>query len=158
MANKPASLRAEIKQTKPFGSLEEEAHLNLERTTAVLSHAFGEALKPYGITSTQYNVLRILRGAGAQGLCRNEVRDRLISQVPDVTRLLDRLEDAGLIERERSTTDRRLVSTRITAEGLALLRTLDQPVLDMHRKLLGHLSHKQLETLSALLALARSSV
>lgn len=126
------NLRSEIKQTKPFASLEEEAQLNLERTAAVLGHAFAENLKPYGITPTQYNVLRILRGAGPSGLCRNEVRDRLIAQVPDVTRLLDRLEESGLIERERSTTDRRQVATRITAEGLTLLRSLDEPVLEMH--------------------------
>ena len=151
------NLRNEIKQTKPFASLEAEAHLNIERTAAVLGHAFAERLKPFGITATQYNVLRILRGAGPEGLCRNEARDRLVAQVPDVTRLLDRLEDAKLIERERSTTDRRLVSTRITAQGLALLKRLDQPVLDMHREMLGHLSAKQLETLVELLALARDS-
>src|SRR5215510_11659766 len=100
-------LRTEIKQRKPFGSVEQEAQLNLERTAAVLGHSFAEALKRFGVTPTQYNALRILRGAGKDGLCRNEVRDRMISQVPDVTRLLDRLEDAGLVERERLTTDRR---------------------------------------------------
>lgn len=151
------NLRSEIKQTKPFRSLEQEAQLNIERTAAVLGHAFGEALKPYGVTSTQYNVLRILRGAGSDGLCRNEVRDRLISQVPDVTRLLDRLEDAGLIERERSSADRRLVATRITSAGLALLDKLDAPVSEMHKRLLGHLTDKQLRTLSELLTEARSA-
>ena len=149
------SLRTEIKQNKPFGALEQEVQLNLERTTAVLGHAFAEGLKEYGITPTQYNVLRILRGAGENGLCRNEVRDRLIAQVPDVTRLLDRLEESGLIERERSTTDRRLVSTRITTAGLALLKKLDEPVLDLHRRLLGHLSEKELSTLNELLVRAR---
>jgi DNA-binding MarR family transcriptional regulator len=153
-----SDLRTEIKQSKPFGTLEQEAQLNLERTAAVLGHAFGEGLKEYGITPTQYNVLRILRGAGECGLCRNEVRDRLISQVPDVTRLLDRLEESGLIERERSTTDRRLVSTRITTAGLELLKTLDEPVLDLHHRLLGHLSDPELRTLNELLVLARSSV
>lgn len=151
------NLRAEIKQTKPFPTPEAEAHLSIERTAAVLGHAFAEGLKEYGITSTQYNVLRILRGAGPDGLCRNEVRDRLVSQVPDVTRLLDRLEEAGLIERERSTTDRRLVTTRITHDGLALLRKLDAPVNDMHRRLLGHLSEKELQTLIDLLARAREA-
>src|SRR5947209_3579140 len=97
----PTNLRNDIKQTKPFVSSEAEVHLSIERTCAVLGHAFAERLKPYGITATQYNVLRILRGAGPEGLCRNEVRDRLVAQVPDVTRLLDRLEDAKLIERER---------------------------------------------------------
>ena len=152
------NLRSEIKQTKPFASLEEEAQLNLERTTAVLGHAFAELIKPYGITATQYNVLRILRGSGVAGLCRNEVRDRLISQVPDVTRLLDRLEDSGLIERERSTADRRQVATRITPAGLELLASLDQPVFEMHKRLLGHMSERQLTTLTELLALARDAV
>ena len=116
-----SNLRAEIKQQKPFDSLEQEVHLNLERTTAVLSHAFAEALKPFDVTPTQYNVLRILRGAGPAGLCRNDVRDRMVSQVPDVTRLMDRLEESGLIERERSATDRRQVASRITAKGLDVL-------------------------------------
>ena len=150
-----SNLRHEIKQSKPFTSVEAETHLNIERTAAVLGHAFAERLKPYGITSTQYNVLRILRGAGAEGLCRNEVRDRLVAQVPDVTRLLDRLEALGYIARERSSEDRRLVSTRITASGLEILEQLEQPVLEMHARLLGHLSKAQLQTLIDLLTLAR---
>ena len=152
------SLKQEIKQTKPFGSLEQEAQLNIERTAAVLGHAFAEALKPYGITPTQYNALRILRGAGKDGLCRNEVRDRLIAQVPDVTRLLDRLEEMELIERERSSADRRLVTTRITADGLSLLRTLDEPIAEVHKRHLGHMTDKQLRALNELLTLAREAV
>ncbi|MEP6494063.1 MAG: MarR family transcriptional regulator [bacterium] len=152
----PASLKHEIKQKKPFASLEEEAMLSIRRTSAVLEHRFAEALKPYGITGTQYNVLRILRGAGTEGLCRNEVRDRLVAQVPDVTRLLDRLEESGHIQRERSTSDRRLVSTLITAKGLQLLKALDGPVDAINKEQLGHLSAKQLSTLTELLALARS--
>jgi DNA-binding MarR family transcriptional regulator len=152
------ALRNEIKQTKPFGSLEQEAHLNIERTAAVLGHAFAEALKPHGITPTQYNALRILRGAGREGLCRNEVRDRLIAQVPDVTRLLDRLEEMALIERERSTEDRRLVTTRITARGNALLRELDGPIAEVHRRHLGHMTERQLKSLNDLLTLAREAV
>src|SRR3954467_3816516 len=142
-----SDLRNEIKQTKPFVSAEAEAHLNIERTAAVLGHAFAEGLKPYGITSTQYNVLRILRGAGAEGLCRGEVRDRLVAQVPDVTRLLDRLEAAGLVERERGTEARRFVTTRITARGLELLEALDAPVKEIHRRSLGHLERDELSTL-----------
>src|SRR5687768_1055967 len=133
-------LHDEIKQTKAFRSVREEAHLSVVRTAAVLSHAFAESLKEFGITGTQYNVLRILRGAGEGGLCRNEVRDRLVAQVPDVTRLLDRMEEAGLIERERETADRRMVTTRITAEGLRVLKATDEPVLTLHREQLGHLS------------------
>src|SRR3982750_1704294 len=124
------TLRDEIRQTRPFDSLEQEALLAVERTAAVLMHRFADALKPHGITPTQYNVLRILRGAGAAGLFRNEIRDRLVAQVPDVTRLLDRMEDAGLVERERGETDRRLVTTRITRQGLQLLKRLDAPGLD----------------------------
>ena len=148
-------LRDEIRQTRPFVSLHQEAYLNLARTAAVLSHSFNEAIKPYGITATQYNVLRILRGAGNTGLCRNDVRDRLVAQVPDVTRLLDRMEEAGLIERERETTDRRLVTTRITAEGLRVLDALDAPIVEVHRAQLGHLTRQQLTTLIELLSLAR---
>jgi len=155
MSDMTSDLRADIKQRRPFESLEQEAHLNIERTAAVLSHAFAEALKGHGITPTQYNVLRILRGAGKDGLCRNEVRDRMVAQVPDVTRLLDRLEDADLIERERSTEDRRQVGTRITAKGLMLLGELDGPVADIHKRQLGHLSAAQLKTLAELLSLAR---
>jgi DNA-binding MarR family transcriptional regulator len=151
-----SNLRAEIKQQKPFDSLEQEVHLNLERTTAVLTHAFGEALKPFDITPTQYNVLRILRGSGPTGLCRNDVRDRMVSQVPDVTRLMDRLEESGLIERERSTVDRRQVAARITAKGLDMLSALDAPVAAIHRDQLGHMSEAQLRTLAELLELART--
>ena len=151
----PTTLRSEIKQTKPFVSLEQEALLSVERTAAVLGHGTAEAFKAHGITPTQYNVLRILRGAGPEGLCRNEVRDRLIAQVPDVTRLLDRLEEMRLIERERDTDDRRLVKTRITREGLHLLKRLDGPIAGLHARQLGHMSDAQLRALIELLALAR---
>jgi DNA-binding MarR family transcriptional regulator len=150
-------LQDEIKQTKPFASLEQEAMLSIERTAALLGHQLEQALKPFGVTPTQYNVLRILRGAGERGLCRSEVRERLIAQVPDVTRLLDRLEETKLIERERDSVDRRLVNTRITSEGLDLLRRLDQPVLDFHKTQLGHLSKDNLRTLIELLTSARET-
>jgi DNA-binding MarR family transcriptional regulator len=152
----PTDLRSEIKQTKPFRSLEEEAMLSIQRTSALLEHRLGEVFKAHGITGTQYNVLRILRGAGPNGLCRNEVRDRLVAQVPDVTRLLDRMEEASLVERERSEVDRRLVATRITKQGLRLLEQLDAPVSDAHRHQLGHLSSAQLKSVIDLLAMARS--
>src|SRR5690606_39843700 len=114
-----AQLRDELRQTKPFTSLEQEVFLSLGRTWALLDHAFAEALKPYGITPTQYNVLRILRGAGEAGLCRAEITERMLTRVPDVTRLLDRLEAVGLITRERDAVDRRYVTARIQAEGMA---------------------------------------
>jgi len=150
-------LRDEIKQGKPFESLEQEALLSIERTAAVLMHGFADSLKEYDITPTQYNVLRILRGAGRAGLCRNEIRDRLVAQVPDVTRLLDRLEESGLVERERAEQDRRLVTTRITKTGLALLGRLDGPVARSHRERLGHLSAAQLRSLIGLLAQVRAT-
>ena len=150
-----ADLRAEIKQSKAFATLEQEAHLSIERTAAVLGHAFAESLKPYGITGTQYNVLRILRGAGAAGLCRNDVRDRLVAKVPDATRLIDRLVDAELVTRTRDSDDRRVVTTRITPAGAALLAKLDAVVEDVHRRLLGHMTRDQLKALIELLAVAR---
>ena len=151
----PRRLQDELKQTKPFASLTQEALLSIERTAAVFRHRLGEALKPLGVTPTQFNVLRILRGAGPAGLCRNEVRDRLVSQVPDVTRLLDRMEDAGLIVRGRDSSDRRLVSTRITPEGLALLARADEQVARTEREQIGHLDEAQLRAIVDLLALAR---
>ena len=151
----PSTLREEIKQTRPFSSLEQEAHLSIERTAAILGHAVAEVLKPYGITRTQYNALRILRGAGEKGLCRNEVRERLVAQVPDASRLLDRMEAAGLIRRERDAADRRFVTTRITREGLRVVGELDGPIDELHRRRLGVLDASELETLIKLLARLR---
>jgi DNA-binding MarR family transcriptional regulator len=151
------TLREEIRQAKPFGSLEQEAMLNIERTSAVLGHRMAEMMRDFGVTPTQYNVLRILRGAGGEGLCRHAVRDRLIAQVPDVTRLLDRLAEMGLVERERSADDRRMVHTRITDAGIALLARMDEPVQAFHREVLGHLSQEQLRTLIDVLTVARQS-
>ena len=151
----PSGLRTEIKQTRPFSSPEQEALLSLERTAAALLHGMAETFRPFDITATQYNVLRILRGAGPEGLCRNEISERLVTQVPDVTRLLDRLEDAGLVARERSESDRRMVNTRITRSGLALLEQLDRPIADAHKRQLGHMSRAQLRTLIDLLEIAR---
>ena len=148
-------LRDEIRQRKPFGSLQQEAHLSIGRTEAVLQEGLERLLKPYGISATQYNVLRILRGAGADGLCRNEVRDRLINLMPDVTRLLDRMESAGLVTRARDTEDRRVVSTRLTKRGRELVDALDAPIAAEHRRRLGHMTEEQLGRLIELLALAR---
>ncbi len=149
------ALQHEIKQSRPFASAEQEATLSIERTAAVLMHAFSETVREFGITGTQYNVLRILRGAGDAGLCRTEIRDRLVAQVPDVTRLLDRLEKEGLITRIRDTEDRRLVLTRITREGLSLLKRLDPVVAEAHERQLGHLSKAQLRSLIHLLGVVR---
>ena len=153
----PGGLKEELKQTKPFATLEEEATLNIARTFAILEHDLSQALKPYEITPTQYNVLRILRGAGDAGLCRNEIGERLIRQVPDVTRLLDRMEEAGLIARERVGRDRRFVVTRISKQGLMVLDKLDRDICAIHRRQLGHLDAKSLRTLIALLTRIRQA-
>ena len=121
-------LQAEIRQRKPFVSIEEETYLNLVRTADALTRELELLLQPYGLTSTQYNVLRILRGAGEEGATCSGISERLLAFDPDVTRLLDRLEKVQLVQRSRSTTDRRVVMTTITAEGLALLEQLDGPV------------------------------
>lgn len=150
-------LKAEIRQTRPFGSLAEEAHLNLVRTAAVLGHRFEEGLKQYGVTGTQYNVLRILRGAGEDGLCRNDVQERMITPVPDATRLLDRLEAAGYVERRRDSDDRRFVTARITDSGLDLLKRMEGAVATLHESQLGRFSAPELQQLIGLLERARSS-
>jgi DNA-binding MarR family transcriptional regulator len=149
------TLRDEIKQNKPFESLEQEAQLNIIRTGSLLLDDVEQFLKPYAVTATQYNVLRILRGAHPVGLCRNELRDRMLTRMPDMTRLLDRMEDAGLVARTRDAEDRRLVSTRITKEGRKLVDGLDGPMDQLHRDQLGHLSASQLRTLVDLLTLTR---
>ena len=148
-------LRTEIKQTRPFGSLQEEAYLSVIRTAAMLSHSFNDALKDRGITGTQYNALRVLRGAGPSGLCRNEVRDRLVARVPDATRLLDRLERMGLIERERGGDDRRVVTTRITPAGTRLLADLDEPTLALHQQQFADTDEAELRTLVSVLERVR---
>ena len=148
-------LQDEIKQTKPFRTLHQEAQLNMVRTANLLSDAFEQMLKPHGITGTQYNVLRILRGAEPDGLCRNEVSQRLLNRMPDATRLLDRMEEAGLVTRERSTSDRRLVTTRITKKGRQIVDSLDESADEQHEKALGHMSEQQLRTLIKLLTIAR---
>jgi len=117
----PMTLKDEIKQTKPFARPADEALLSILRTAAVLEHAENEVLKAHGLTHTQYNVLRILRGAGKRGLCGRDIADRMVSHVPDVSRLLDRMEDSGLIARRRDPDDRRHVTARITAAGRTVL-------------------------------------
>lgn len=151
----PSELQRELKQAKPFKNLKHEANLSIQRTAAVLHHQLEGAMKPFGITATQYNVLRILRGSEPDGLCRNEIRERLVRQVPDVTRLLDRLEDARLISRQRGGLDRRFVTTRITKGGLQLLDELEDRIDAVHDEQLGHLDERQLATLVKLLAAVR---
>lgn len=154
----PSRLQDELKQSRPWDSLQEEVILNIARTYAVVEHALAQVLKPFGITPTQYNVLRILRGAGDLGLCRHEVGERLIRPVPDVTRLLDRMEEMGLITRRRGESDRRFVTTVITAQGLTVLGELDAPILGFHRARLAHLSEDQMRAAIELLEDVRGSM
>ena len=133
-----SQLQSEIKQTKPFAKLEHEAVLGLLRTAALIDHAIDEALRPFGVTGTQFNVLRILRGAGDTGLCGREIGDRMITRVPDVTRLLDRLEKSGFITRDRDRDDRRHVTARITTKGQDVLEkagTAGSAIEDRFRRL-----------------------
>jgi DNA-binding MarR family transcriptional regulator len=136
---------------------EEGAFLDLLRTTDMLSRGLIQVLKTEDLSATQYNVLRILRGA-PQGLPCGEIASRMITRDPDVTRLLDRLEKRGLISRCRETKDRRTVMARITAHGLKVLIRLDEPVRAAHRRQLGHLRRARLRTLMELLRVARSQV
>jgi DNA-binding MarR family transcriptional regulator len=138
-------------------SPEEATFLDLLRTTDMLSRGPAQVLKTEGLSGTQYNVLRILRGA-PEGLPCGEIANRMITRDPDVTRLLDRLEKRVLISRCRETRDRRTVVARITRDGLKLLTRLDEPVQAAHRKQLGHLGRGRLRTLTELLRVARSRV
>jgi DNA-binding MarR family transcriptional regulator len=149
-------LKHEIQQSKPFSSAAEEAFLNMLRTSAILGREFDILLKPFGLTSTQYNVLRILRGAGPEGLLCRQVGERMITPDPDITRLLDRLEKRGLILRARDSRDRRAIFTRITGDGLSLLEKLDEPVKDFHRRRLAHLDKGSIRSLIELLESARA--
>src|SRR5438874_1308952 len=128
------------------GRPEEAVFLDLLRTTDLLSRRLAVVLKKEDLSSTQYNVLRILRGA-PDGLPCGEIANRMITRDPDVTRLLDRLEKRGLISRCRESKDRRMVTARITTEGSKLLTRLDEPVREAHRKQLGHLGRERLRAL-----------
>jgi DNA-binding MarR family transcriptional regulator len=147
----------ELKQTRPFASLAQEAYVNVRRTADALLRSTEDVLKRAELSSTQYNVLRILRGARPAGLACSEIGERMIARDPDITRLLDRLENRGLVTRQRQKKDRRVVTTRITAAGLRLLKGLDRPVLEAHERQLGHLGRKRLQALIRLLEAARSA-
>ena len=154
MAN---GIQAEIKQSKPFGSLQEEAFLALQRTADQLQGRVAEMLKPYGLSPTQYNALRILRGAGDSGLACSEIGERMINRDPDITRLLDRLQRRGLVRRARDRQDRRVIMAHITAAGSKLLKDLDRPVEEFQQRLLGGLRQQQLKDLVRLLCAARQA-
>ncbi len=151
-------IQAEIQQTKPFPRVEDEAVVALHRTADRLQGRFGDMLKPYGLSPTQFNALRILRGAGDGGRACSEIAERMINRDPDITRLLDRLERRGLVARRREGRDRRVIIARITAAGLELLQGLDRPIEEFNRKMLGHLGEQQLRVFLKLLERVREQV
>ncbi len=150
-----SQLLKEIKQTKPFSSLEEEVFLNLQRTAYALRQSSNEVLKEQNLSGQQYNVLRILRGAGEKGLASSQISDRLVTKDSDITRLLERLKKRDLIKTARAEEDRRVKVSKITKKGLDLLKRLDNPIQDKNKNLLGHLGEDLLQQLNALLVLAR---
>ncbi len=151
-----SKLQHELKKKRPFDVLEQEAFLNIIRTSDQFMNHFGKLFRAHGITSSQYNVLRILRGEGTPMPCL-EIASRMVQIVPAMTGLLDRLEAQDLIERKRCTEDRRVVYVSLSSKGKKLLAELDQPVLDEHRRMLGHLSQAELKELNRLLEKARSA-
>ena len=151
-------LQRELKQNRPFGAPTQEAAIALMRTADLVRRSVSAVVEPHGITIQQYNVLRILRGAGADGLPTLEIADRMIEQTPGITRLIDRLELKKLVFRERCATDRRQVFCRITPDGLSLLSRLDLPIGEAEKIALASLSERQLSQLLSLLDRARAGL
>jgi DNA-binding MarR family transcriptional regulator len=141
-------------KSKASGSpapLEERIFIALLKTADALGQEAEQLVRSSNLTGTQYNVLRILRGAAPEGLACREIGERLISHDPDITRLLDRMEKRGLITRERQKDDRRVVKTRITPQGLGLLKPLDQPMRGLHKRQFQHVAPGRLKILAAIL-------
>jgi len=152
-----SALKADIAQQSAFQSVEEEALLNLLRTADTLDRAMQHMIKPWGVTATQYNVLRILRGARPQALTCTDIGDRMIAAEPDITRLLSRLKALKLIRQHRDRHDRRVVRTEISDQGLRLLGEMDPMVERAPVELLGHLGRAELAEFVRLLERARKS-
>jgi DNA-binding MarR family transcriptional regulator len=150
-----ADLKLEIAQERPFSSIEEEALLNLIRTADCVNRAFHLKVRAWGVTSTQYNVLRILRGAHPEALTCSEIGLRMIATDPDITRLLGRLKGLKLIRQNRDRHDRRMVLTRISDAGLDLLDQMDPLIQKLPIEMLGNMSKKELAELIRLLELGR---
>lgn len=150
-------LQRELKKKSPFDSLEEEANLNIVRTSDQFQNRFGRLLRQFGLTSSQYNVLRILRGEG-QPLPILEIAERMIQVVPAMTGLIDRLELQELVKRDRSSADRRVIYIELTEKGEKLVGEIDIPLRDLHHELVGHLTRGELKELSRLLEKCRLSL
>lgn len=150
------SLRHEINKKRDFELAEQEASLNIVRTAAAIACAFDRLFRRYGLSEATYNALRILRGHGPAGVPSQTIGAELVAAVPDVTRIVDRLVKSGWAQRTRTENDRRVVIVRVTKAGLELLSHLDSPVLELHKRHLGHMSPKDLKTISRLLVEARA--
>lgn len=152
-----SNLQQELRKKQPFDSLEQAAILNILRTSDIFHNQFGKLFREYGLTPSQYNVLRILRGEG-KPMPSLEIASRMVQVVPAITGLLDRLQAQELVKRKRCTEDRRVVYIEITPKALKLLKQIDEPDLELHQKLIGHLSKDELRELSRLLEKARTSL
>jgi DNA-binding MarR family transcriptional regulator len=150
-------LKREIKQKRPFSSVQEEVVLSIMRTADQVVVPTNDVLRAASLSPSQYNVLRILRGAGEDGLPCGEITERMVRRDPDLTRLLDRLETANLVSRTRDTRDRRIIRAAITDEGLELLDSLDEPMEESIRRTLAHVPVARLRTLLELLEEVRAA-
>ena len=152
------SLQTQLKKKHPFEVPQEEVNLNIQRTFGVLMGPVHKLLKQHQLSPPLYNILRILRGSGSEGLPCSQIGDRMVTREPDVTRLLDRLEKSGWVKRDRSAEDRRVVTITITASGRKLVNKIDEPMSDLHRDTLGHLTKKEMTELNRLLVKARQAI
>src|SRR6516162_3219036 len=147
-------LQHELKKKRPFESLEQETALSVVRTSDQLQHCFAGLFREHDLTPSQYNILRILRGEG-KPLPILEIASRTIAVVPGITGLIDRLEQAGFVNRLRCENDRRVIYVALAEQGIKILADLDEPLLALHRKLMGHLAQGDLKELIALLQMLR---
>jgi len=157
MPTRTSALQDELKQTRPFTSSAHEAFVSILRTAAVVNRHLARVVEGSGVTIQQYNVLRILRGAATEGLPTLAIRDRMVEEAAGITRLLDKLEAAGYVVRERSTPDRRQVVCRITPAGLQLLAGLDRPVDAANETAFASLSDEEKKSLVELLGAVRAN-
>ncbi len=149
------TLQQQLKKQQPFDSLEQEAYLNLLRTHNMLAAAPNRMLKAHSLSSAQYNILRILEGNSPEGLPCLEIVSQMVTRVPDITRLVDRLAEASLVTRNRSLEDRRVVLIALTAKGRNLIQSMHAPLHQIHRDTMGHMTRDELEELNRLLVKAR---
>jgi DNA-binding MarR family transcriptional regulator len=157
MARALTQLAAELGKRNPFPTAREEAFVSIVRTASILRAQANRTLRAYQLTEPSYNVLRILRGAGDEGRCGHEISTQVISEVPDMTRLIDRLQKLGLCHRRRVDGDRRLIRVFITDAGLGLLAKLDAVILELHRKQFAAVDDDLLESLLSQLERVRAS-